>query len=154
MGCFTRSDARFPIDCFACLDTLSYSPRCSRPTEVRTHQNRISGFTERACGNRRRWRRNRTGRTQGLRRDDQSAVAFCDRDPHLGPGTEVEPLGFDQSLKQGSGNRLMTEGHRSKSCPRFELSIGLRCAFDLFDCPSHRGRTVGRRRSKPPGSCD
>jgi hypothetical protein len=25
-----------------------------------------------------------------LRRDDQSAVAFCDGDLHLGPGTEVE----------------------------------------------------------------
>ena len=32
-------------------------------------------------------------------------------------GTEVEPLGFDQSLKLGSGHRLITEGHRFKSCP-------------------------------------
>src|SRR5258708_29394380 len=50
--------------------------------------------------------------------DDQSAVALCDGDLHRGSGTEVEPLGFDQSLKLGSGHRLITEGQRFRSCPR------------------------------------
>jgi hypothetical protein len=32
----------------------------------------------------------------------------------------VGPLGFDQSLKPGSGHRLTIEGHRFKSSPGFE----------------------------------
>src|SRR5450756_2487712 len=103
MGNFTRSDARFPIDCFACLLI-----RCRIPRSAQSDRGANSSKpnilvwrrgTERACGNRRRWRKNRTGRTQGLRRfaqmkwsDDQSAVALCDGNLHLGSGTEVEPL--------------------------------------------------------------
>ena len=55
--------------------------------------------------------------------DQKSAVAFCDGDLHLGSGTEVEPLGFDQSLKLGSGHRLITEGGRFRSRRRFEATI-------------------------------
>jgi hypothetical protein len=37
-------NARFPIDCFACLLIRCRIPRSLWPTEVRVHQNRISWF--------------------------------------------------------------------------------------------------------------
>jgi hypothetical protein len=106
MGWLTRSDARFPIDCFAGLLIRRRIPRTA-PDRLRAHQNRTSWFGEevlnahveigddgvkigqvdhKACEDLRR------------RSDRKSVVVFRDGDLHLGSGTEVEPVGLTNRL--------------------------------------------------------
>ena len=49
--------------------------------------------------------------------DDQSAVAFCDGDLHLGSGTEVEPPGF--AIRVGFRPAITAK------CPSWQNPIGL-----------------------------